>query len=343
MTNIWVDYFKAIGIILVVYGHSARGLHAAHLPFDQDMFMAFDAAIYSFHMPLFFFASGLFFVESIKKRGFALFFASKLDSLFYLYVVWSLIQGSLSVLLSGVANERLGWLDVSTFLWAPRAQFWFLYVLFLVSVVAAAAWQLPERLRRPAILALGLGCYGASFWLLPIPVVTPLCKHLIYFCMGLFFMPMSAWLQKRHRQLLMTFAVPFFVMQLGVALLAVHGGVLSPFLQLAVGCVSIAFMAALAMFLADKRISWLHYVGQHSLVIYLLHILAASGTRIVLAKLGHISSIPVHLVVGVLAGLLVPLFTERLLTKLRVTWPLQTPWALEVWLAQRKSHGAPSP
>jgi fucose 4-O-acetylase-like acetyltransferase len=343
MTNAWVGYFKAIGIILVVYGHSARGLHAAHLPFDQDIFMALDAAIYSFHMPLFFFASGLFFVESIKKRGFALFFASKLDSIFYLYVVWSLIQGSLSVLLSGVANERLGWLDVSTFLWAPRAQFWFLYVLFWVSVVAAAVWQLPERLRRPAIFALGLGCYGASFWLPPTPVVTPLFKHLIYFCMGLFFMPMSAWLQKRHRQLLMTFVVPFFVMQLGVALLAVQGGVLAPPLQLAVGCVSIVFMTALAMFLASKRISWLQYVGTHSLVIYLLHILAASGTRIVLAKLGHIYSIPVHLVFGVLAGLVVPLLAGRLLMKLRITWPLQTPWALEAWLAQRKSHRASSP
>jgi len=89
MTNIWVDYFKAIGIILVVYGHSARGLHAAHLPFDQDMFMAFDAAIYSFHMPLFFFISG-----SLHKNK----------------QIMASIQSSLSLITIAVAIHLIDWI-----------------------------------------------------------------------------------------------------------------------------------------------------------------------------------------------------------------------------------------
>ena len=43
---IWLDYLKAIGILLVIIGHCA-------LPPNLRKF------IYSFHMPLFFFAGGL--------------------------------------------------------------------------------------------------------------------------------------------------------------------------------------------------------------------------------------------------------------------------------------------
>jgi len=57
----WVEYAKAIGIVLVVYGHSARGAQAAGLFANEHLFAVVDSIIYSFHMPLFFFLSGLFF------------------------------------------------------------------------------------------------------------------------------------------------------------------------------------------------------------------------------------------------------------------------------------------
>ncbi len=49
--NVWVDYAKAIGIILVVYGHVARGVFNAGLPMDEGEFVLVDSIIYSFHMP----------------------------------------------------------------------------------------------------------------------------------------------------------------------------------------------------------------------------------------------------------------------------------------------------
>jgi fucose 4-O-acetylase-like acetyltransferase len=58
--NIWVDYAKAIGIILVVYGHVARGIFNAGLVIDQALYELVDHVIYSFHMPLFFFCRGFF-------------------------------------------------------------------------------------------------------------------------------------------------------------------------------------------------------------------------------------------------------------------------------------------
>ena len=67
--NVWVDYAKAIGIILVVYGHVARGVFNAGLPMDEARFVLVDSIIYSFHMPLFFFLSGLFFFDEKKLEN----------------------------------------------------------------------------------------------------------------------------------------------------------------------------------------------------------------------------------------------------------------------------------
>ena len=86
----WVDYAKAIGIILVVYGHVARGVKEAGYNFSDSLFTLVDSFIYSFHMPLFFFLSGLFFYQSFIKRGFLDLTLNKIDTIVYPYILWFL-------------------------------------------------------------------------------------------------------------------------------------------------------------------------------------------------------------------------------------------------------------
>jgi fucose 4-O-acetylase-like acetyltransferase len=62
----WVDYAKGLGILLVVYGHVSRGVFNAGIKVDAELFKLVDSVIYSFHMPLFFFLSGLFFTILAK-------------------------------------------------------------------------------------------------------------------------------------------------------------------------------------------------------------------------------------------------------------------------------------
>ena len=55
------DVVKAVAILFVVIGHTWRGLNTAGMIPDAALFARIDAAIYLFHMPVFFFLSGLFF------------------------------------------------------------------------------------------------------------------------------------------------------------------------------------------------------------------------------------------------------------------------------------------
>lgn len=53
MRQLWVDYAKGFGIILVVFGHVNRGLFNAGVSINTELYHSLDNIIYSFHMPLF--------------------------------------------------------------------------------------------------------------------------------------------------------------------------------------------------------------------------------------------------------------------------------------------------
>src|SRR5690606_30506079 len=129
--EVWVDHAKALGIVLVVYGHVMRGLHSAGIAMPETLFRLADSIVYSFHMPLFFFLAGLFFYQSIAAKDARGLLYSKLDTIVYPYVLWSLLQGLIEATLADYTNGAVTYGEVFALLWAPRAQFWFLYALLL--------------------------------------------------------------------------------------------------------------------------------------------------------------------------------------------------------------------
>ena len=128
----WIDVSKGLGIILVVYGHVARGIDAAG--FDFNYFSQIDNGIYAIHMPLFFLLSGLFFTKS-AKNGVPIYINSKVASIMYPYLIWSFIQIIIQFFASNYTNGKTNIHEVFTF-FIPRAQFWFLSALFLISLIS---------------------------------------------------------------------------------------------------------------------------------------------------------------------------------------------------------------
>ena len=62
----WIDYAKGIGIFLVVIGHVCRGLTSGSI-LSPLVAKSIDQWIYAFHMPIFFFLSGLLIQRSVSK------------------------------------------------------------------------------------------------------------------------------------------------------------------------------------------------------------------------------------------------------------------------------------
>lgn len=72
-----IGYLKALGIILMVFGHTGNAMH-------------FNTFVYMFHMPLFFIASGYCFkLKYLETPG--RFLCNKVRGIWWPYVKWSLL------------------------------------------------------------------------------------------------------------------------------------------------------------------------------------------------------------------------------------------------------------
>jgi fucose 4-O-acetylase-like acetyltransferase len=325
----WVDYAKAIGILLVVYGHVARGLYNAGIPMDAALYARVDSIIYSFHMPLFFFLSGLYFFHSLKRRGPGALGANKLDTILYPYLLWSLVQGLTEV---GLSHYTTGTATLSEVLalWNPRVQFWFLYALFLVVLTAilvlrSEAWPL-----LAAVLAASALGYVFQERVPSALHSDYVVKNFVFFALGIWFERVRHALARHPRAWAAAGVAGFVAAQYGfhveLGLTYADKGVAS--LLLAV--VSILAVASVSMLLARKPMAWILALGSASMAIYVMHILAGSGTRIVLARVLGIENAGMHLVAGCLAGVLLPMLVFGLSKRFRWGWLFAAPPRLSV-------------
>jgi len=323
--NAWVDYAKAIGIILVVYGHVARGVFNAGFPMDEGLYLLVDSIIYSFHMPLFFFLSGLFFYDSLRKRGKAGLIVNKVDTIVYPFIVWSLLQGLTEVVLSNYTNGEVTLGQVFSLFWSPRAQFWFLYALFLVFVVCSFVyWKADRRYFLPLWLVFG-ALYVLSQDLETGSVGKFIFGNAVFFALGVWFNEIRSFFLARYVLLTLflggLFVIGQYLFHITFGLSWEVGGL--PVLTLAT--VSILFMVSLSMWLGQARMEWLLFIGASSMTIYLMHILAGSGVRVMLGSFMGIDSIPVHLVVGTLIGLGAPLLAQVIIKRYDLYFLLAPP------------------
>ena len=339
MRYIWVDYAKAIGIILVVYGHVARGIFNAGLPIQESTYKIVDSIIYSFHMPLFFFLSGLFFYDSLIKRGWRGLLANKIDTIVYPYLIWSILQGSVEAVLSQWTNSHINFSQVLNLLWLPRAQFWFLYALFYVTIAAALIYISASKKYFLHIVLAALIVYllkDVFISMTPIENIirqSPIGYILEFFCffaMGIYFNQVQDIIYKNSNKILpvafVIFCVTQYIFQVGY----VSNYTMGIPTSLVLTIVSIIFIVTLSMRMSSTNISLLSLIGSYSMVIYLVHILAGSGIRIILLKLFHINDIYTHILLGCIFGIFIPVLLIQVSAKLHLSFLFAIPGKLSI-------------
>ncbi|WP_373393578.1 acyltransferase family protein [Raoultella ornithinolytica] len=329
MRDTWVDYAKALGIILVVTGHVNRGLYSSGIYISKEFFILLDSVIYTFHMPLFFFLSGLFFVKSIDKNGKKKFFINKLDTIFYPYILWSLLQGGIEVILSKYTNSKTTLVDVLSFFIYPRAQFWFLYALFMVFIVAGLIYNKNNFNKSlPIILIISFFAYistniiGKSFH------ADYISNYIVFFFIGCLYKNLSTEKSTSFMSnwfLILTIFIIFCSMQyifhIIMKLTYTDTGVAT----FIIAITGIIFISLLSMRFALMKIKPLETIGTLSMVIYLVHILAGSGSRIILSKVFHIQNWYIQIIFGTIIGIGAPIIFYALTKKLNINFLFSLP------------------
>ncbi|MDE7120365.1 MAG: acyltransferase, partial [Muribaculaceae bacterium] len=200
----YVAYLQAIGIILVVFGHSFHEYPDG----DYGRTLTVYRMMYSFRMPLFLFVSGFLMVFTMRLRGasrrsWGAFAREKCVRLMIPLVFLSAVAYVPRVLMSHMADEpvELGlkpfvasFIDSSS-LTIPY--FWFLHVSFLLLLLTYGVVLVADRFKASRVAALALLAVAiAAMWLLPVewPTVFSVNEAVrlgVYFVAGALFGELS--------------------------------------------------------------------------------------------------------------------------------------------------------
>lgn len=300
---IWLDVARALGIILVVFGHTERGLGVAGI-FSSPIRPQIDFAIYSFHMQLFFFLSGLNVLASRNKEGF---FQNRATAIIVPYFVFSAVQGVLKMVLAGQTNTTTSLQDLLLIPIYPMPPFWFLYVL-LFYVALITIFNPGKRLMVVAVCMALISpfMHDLTKW--------PLFQILYFFP---FYVAGVLYTVQRIPTWIGVGAVLFWFVS---CLLAICQKV-PPSNYYALYMIPTAISGITAVLWISQRIEKvsdvLSFIGKNVIAIYVMHILATAGARIILVKLGIESPVS-HLIIGTTAGVVLPLLALWVLQRLGI-------------------------
>jgi fucose 4-O-acetylase-like acetyltransferase len=355
----WIDYARGIAIMLVVYRHAFEGIKESGI--DVSNYLGLEYAnifFFSFRMPLFFIVSGIFVARSLQKRGVKKFIASRARMILYPYFLWGFLQLSLQMIFTKFTNGHPTLESYLHLFYLPReiAQFWYLIALFNVAVLYACS---KHYFKLTAIhnIFIGLVFFYFSAVIYQENIKTGLIfdffHYYIFFAIG--DLISRYMLNKQYHKyyesgkLLLALLAPFLAAQFYFLITNLDNNVskymfvefYQPFIFLFIALLGCTFIINLSFYLQKKDLlKWLTVLGRHSLYIYVAHVIAFAGVRIILVNIFHIEHAVVLLVAGIVAGLLIPLY----LYKLAERWDMRWIFTLEETSTQQdKSVGAPTP
>lgn len=302
----WVDIAKGVGIILVVIGHTLRGLNSSGI-ISTNSTLYTDSWIYSFHMPLFFILAGLFITKSVNWGSFI---RSKLSTVIYPYFFWSVLFGIIHSVLSKHANSPFHILDIWKIIYDPIGHFWFLYVLFICQLMFFLTNKISINLFFiSAVVYWFLPAFPMD---LPIGVIYQFHHSLIFFAIGV--------LLGTHRNQFESLPIYLHLLFSFVGFALVTFGLSSlPELILAISG-SIAVMSLSVVASKTYKSRYVRTLGEFSLEIYVAHIFFSAGLRIILSKIMHFDDPLTHFALGTLFGLYGPLLLAIISRYYRFTW-----------------------
>ena len=264
-----VDVVKGLAILLMVFGHTEQGAMHRHLwnarPEVVHAIAFIDAFIYSFHMPAFFFAAGLFIAGSVKKRGTPGLILEKAKTVLYPYLLWAIISAILEPFTAPFQTYQhpFSWRSFLSGVVTGNSS-WFLVTLFLCQILTLTLLKLPHWLQMSLAVT--------AYLLVPTSNVVVLYEPFAY----LPFLIAGIWFSADRLQMLeqipRSFAwAGFTVLIFGQLTTIYFVGPVTRWNKLPIGIAGITMLFFLAQALRQTRAaSVLRWYGEGSLAIFLI-------------------------------------------------------------------------
>ena len=296
--NVLIDRLRGYACFLVLFGHVIMGIRLAGIDIPK-FFWGMEKFIWSFHIALFLFLSGVVYKVTGEWKGKQTklgFILHKLYNLGIPYIFFSTVYVLINSLV-GEANTGFAPSDILNIWKTPIAQYWFLYALFFlfcIWVIFSALlknWQITLITVLIGYLApicgIGLGCMEVVFY------------SALAFGVGTFVD------FKSLANLSNTAKYPIVILHIASGIIfTVLNIIESPFIKefmMLLGIYSsIMFISILVKFKCMDYI--FAFLNKYSFQIYLLHTIFTAGIRIILLRL-NITQWWLHIILGTACGL----------------------------------------
>lgn len=333
----WIDYARGICIILVSFRHFFSGLVNGDIDVSQYSYLAYlNIFFFSFRMPLFFIVSGIFLRYSLQSKGPGNFITNRIQTVLYPLIIWGVLHISLQLIFADYVHANRVPSDYLRLLYQPRSveQFWYLNALFFVSISYAAVTHF-AKFNPIKQLMLGLMLYAVAAYFhgneIETGFLTDVFFFYLFFAVGdvladfmikpenfnkiasfkslFIILPVFLVLQHFFTTWNLESSNDYYVQNYRPAFFALAALVGGAFVL----CVS---------FLLQKYNSarFLRVIGYHSLYIYVANLMVTATCRIVLVKMFKITNIPVLMIIGTTAGVVIPIMFYNLCQRGGAWW-----------------------
>jgi peptidoglycan/LPS O-acetylase OafA/YrhL len=312
-----IDTLRGFACILLVSYHVIGATMNDGLRIDTGPLRVGEDLLAMLRMPLFTFLSGCVYARApIGLTPAWTFLRGKARRLLVPMLVVGTIFALVHELMPGMHGWQVEWRWLHVM---PVAHYWFVEALYLIFIVVL----LLERGRLLSTPERWLGCWviAAALYLTPHRIawlaIGGATSLLPFFLLGLYCRRFgrldSRLLAKvpddtRAGLLICLVAGLFVAARFG----GIEGTVDTPMTLL------IGASACVLLLAARLRSALIAYVGAYSYTIYLFHVFFTAGSRIALTGAG-VHDIRVLFALGLLAGLLLPIVTDRILARWRPT------------------------
>lgn len=301
----WLDYAKAIGITLVVLGHVIRGLRVETVGLRLNDYLTFDFLIYTFHMPLFFFASGIVFGSRLSLAP-EKFIRALTIGLVVPYIIWSV---TFVVLQQPVGSHVNNLYQVPQLLqiWRhPIGYMWFFYALIFVQIGFYFVYRIAGS---AGIVVFAIACFSSYLFPqidLSVDRIAPgAAMGGTFFALGL-----AVLAANRRYQInippsaLLIGGIVFWALSAVTMLQMPNFREIAPIA--AASGVMMTVAGCLMLPRARGPLAIVALIGQASIAIYVAHPILGAACRILLYRMG-VTNCEMHIVSETLIGIAVPL------------------------------------
>lgn len=319
---VFIDIAKAICIILVVIGHFVPDN-------SPEWYVALHDIIYTFHMPLFMFASGYIYIATKKDSPYWAFLLKKAKRLMLPYFATSVIVITIKLLTQGSmsVDNPVTWRSYIRMFYLPEAGYflWFIWALWWMFVIVPL---FKTKVSRLIFFAISLILHYIPLSLPEVFCLEQFKNMLVFFMLGVVVYEIKD-INKfvsgyKPVQVIVT-TIMFVVLQ--YAAKSIGGGKIVTAVNLILPYVGIWFVLEVSKFLNHSlrniQSSWLMAVSAASYIIYLFHTTFEGFAKAVFRKLPLDSDlwyvfVPEAAVVVAL-GVVAPIILYKLFKKYRTT------------------------